>query len=96
MPEPQNSSGDHRDPPHDTITHLAYAEAAVMLIECLMVQLVERGVLSVDDLLETIETTLETKRVLEHEQHHPEISRVAAGVLSRMANSVAAGRPHSD
>ena len=78
--------------PSDETTHLAYAEAAVMLMECLMVKLVERKLLSLEEIIETIETTIDSKRHLVKANLHPEIASVAAGVLTRIANSVAASR----
>jgi hypothetical protein len=82
--------------PDDELMHLAYAEAAVMLLECLMVKLVERGVLNMDELIETIETSLEAKRSMVHDKVHPEIAVVAAGVLTRLANSLRATTPRRE
>jgi hypothetical protein len=73
--------------------HLAYAEASAMLIEALLRLLIDRNVLTMEAVIETVETTLETKRLLAQEGTHPEISAVAAGLLTTIANSVAAGRP---
>jgi hypothetical protein len=77
--------------PGTTTIHLAYAEASVMVLECLMRLLIERKLVSLDDMLEAVDTAIETKRVLSQEGSHPEIARVAAGVLSTLANSLAAG-----
>jgi len=71
--------------------HLAYAEASAMLIEALLHLLIDRNVLTVEAVIETVEATLETKRLLAKEGTHPEISAVAAGLLNGIANSVAAG-----
>lgn len=71
--------------------HLAYAEASVMLIEVLLQLLIERKVLPVERVIESLEATIETKRLLAEEGTHPEISAVAAGILSTITNSVAAG-----
>ena len=71
--------------------HLAYAEASVVLIEALMQLLVDRKVIPMDELIETLEMTIQTKRVLEQEGDHARISSVAAGVLSSITNSIAAG-----
>lgn len=99
MSEPSNS-----DESLTLTLHLAYAEASVMLLEALMRLLVEREVLAIEDVIEAVETTIETKRVMAQEGTHPEISKVAAGILSTVANSLAAGSagggsvrpPHSD
>ena len=71
--------------------HLAYGEAAVMLIECLMLILTEQGVLTTQQMIAAIESAIATKRQMVQDGEHPNISAVAAGVLSTMANSVAAG-----
>ena len=74
----------------ETTTHLAYAEAAVMLIESLMLVLIEQRVLTMQQMVAAVESAIATKRQMVREGEHPIVSAVAAGVLSRMANSVAA------
>ena len=78
--------------PSEITLHLAYGEAAVILLESLMLVLIERGVLKTPELLEAVEGAIDTKRQLAADRVHPEISAVAAGVLSTMANSLAAAR----
>jgi hypothetical protein len=77
--------------PFTLTMHLAYAEAGVVLLESLIRLLIDRHVLSADEVLETIEATIEVKRRMAEEGTHPEISSVAAGILSSLANSIAAG-----
>jgi hypothetical protein len=79
--------------PHlsDTTRHLAYGEAAVMLIECLMLVLIEQRVLTTQQMVAVVENAIATKRQMVQEGEHPDISAVAAGLLSTMANSLAAG-----
>jgi hypothetical protein len=77
--------------PSQTTRHLAYGEAAVMLIECLMLILIEQRVLTTQQMIAAIESAIATKRQMVQDGEHPNISAVAAGVLSSMANSVAAG-----
>jgi len=77
----------------DLTLHLAYAEASAILIEALLHLLIDRHVLTVEAVVETLETALETKRAMAKEGVHPQISAVAAGVLNTIANSVAAGHP---
>jgi len=76
--------------PSEVTLHLAYAEASVVLIEALIELLIERKVLPAEKVIETLEMTIEGKRVRAQEGDHVEISRVAAGVLSTLANSIAA------
>jgi hypothetical protein len=70
--------------------HLAYAEASIMLLECLMLVLLERKLIPMDALVEAVETAIETKKTQVKDGMHPKIATVAAGVLSKIANSVAA------
>jgi hypothetical protein len=77
--------------PADLTLHLAYAEASMMLLECLMRIMVERNLVPLEEIIDSLETSIETKRLLAAEGSHAEISTVAAGVLSTLANSIAAG-----
>jgi len=74
----------------DVQLHLAYAEASVLLIEALMLALIDRNVLSIDDLTAAVDTAVETKKGFIAAGEHPEISAIAAGVLRRIGNSLAA------
>jgi hypothetical protein len=83
---------------HDTQLHLAYAEASVMLLECVMLVLIERKVVPLDALVDAVETAVEAKNIQVKDLAHPQIAAVAAGVLRRIANSLAAaghGAQHS-
>jgi hypothetical protein len=80
------------DGPTEEVRHLADAEAAVMLIECLMLTLVERGVLTTQQIIGTVEVALMTKRQMVADREHPEIATVAVGVLTRLSNSLAASK----
>jgi hypothetical protein len=71
--------------------HLAYAEASVMLIECLMLTLAEKGVVERQALIDAVETAIETKQHQVKEGTHPQLASIAAGVLSRIASSLGAG-----
>jgi hypothetical protein len=72
--------------------HLAYGEASLMLIECLMLTLVEHRILTTSQLLVAVETAIATKRQMVCDRKHPEIASVAAGLLSTLANSLAAAK----
>jgi hypothetical protein len=78
------------DGPSEEVKHLADGEAAIMLIECLMLTLIEQGVLSTRQVVGTVEAALMTKRQMVAEREHPRIAAVAVGVLTRLSNSVAA------
>lgn len=83
-------TGLHVQPPGEVQKHLAAAEAALMLVESLMLALIERRVLSAQHVIEAVETVIETKRQFVAEGSHPGISAAAAGLVSTIANSLAA------
>ena len=78
--------------PSVEVMHLAYGEAAIVLLECLMLTLVEQGVLTNQQLVETVEAALRTKGQMVADREHPQIAGVAAGVLTNLANSLAASK----
>ncbi len=97
MSETYSASGLAPDeqPPSDAVKHLAYGEAALMLVECLMFVLVEQRVFTTQQMISAVENALATKRQMVRDGEHPEIAAVAAGMLSVIANSLAAGRATS-
>ena len=73
-----------------------------MLMEGLLQLLVSRQVLTADEIVRTVETVIATKQQMIIDGEHPEISLIAAGVLSTPLptawlqwKSPAAGRPES-
>jgi hypothetical protein len=96
MREPVSPSGEAPIQSTDVATHLAYAEASVMLIECLMLVLMEKKVLPLESLTQAVEAAIEAKQGLVKDGAHPQIAVIAAGVLSRIANSLAAMAHGSD
>jgi hypothetical protein len=74
------------------VNHLAQAEAAIMLLESLMIRLLERRIFSAEELLEIVETVVDAKGRMVAEHTHARISSVAAGILKTFANSLAASR----
>jgi hypothetical protein len=78
--------------PSETVRHLAYAEAAVMLLECLMLKLIERRIFTTAEMVGAVEDAIATKRQMIAEGEHPQISAVASGLLRTMANSLAASK----
>lgn len=61
-----------------------------MLMEGLLQLLISRRVLTTEEIVSTVEAVIATKQQMIIDGEHPEISLVAAGVLSILANSVAA------
>ena len=74
----------------DKLKHLAYAEAAVMLLECLMLKLIETRLFTSAQIIGAVEDVIATKRQMMLDGEHPQISAVALGQLRIMANSLAA------
>jgi hypothetical protein len=81
--------------PDETTLHLAYAEASIMLIESVMLTLIDRKVIPKEAMLEALEAALATKRAFAVDGPHQEIARVAAGILGRISNSLAASGSRS-
>ena len=70
--------------------HLAYAEACVVLVECLMHVMVEKKLVPKEDLIAAVESAMNAKKAMADEKWHQQIAPVAAGVLAQIANSVRA------
>jgi hypothetical protein len=80
------------DGPSEELKHLANGEAAIMLIECLILTLVDQGVLTTQQVVGTVEAALRTKTQMVADREHPRIATVAVGVLTRLSNSLAASK----
>jgi hypothetical protein len=78
--------------PDERTKHLAYAEASLVLIECLLLTLLEQRVLSKEQIIAAVEAAVATKRQMLLDHEDPQITAIAAGVLKTMANSVAAAQ----
>ena len=71
-------------------------DARVLAANVNLLILIERKMLSREEIVEAVETVLDSKRNLVEAGEHPEISRVAMGVLALLGNSVAASRIRSE
>jgi hypothetical protein len=76
--------------PSETIQHLASGEAALLLLECVLHQLLDRKLLSTNEILDAIETAISTKRQMILDGEHAEVASVAIGTLQGIANSLVA------
>jgi len=76
--------------PSESERHFAEGEAALMLVECLMLALVEQELLTPNQLTEAIETVISVKRQSSGDTEHPTVSNAAIALLSGIANSVSA------
>ena len=90
--KPDGRHHDEHGAPSEEMKHLAHGDAALMLIECLMVTLIEHRILTTREIVDAVEAAIATKRQMVADQDHPEIASVAAGVLSTLANSLAAAK----
>jgi hypothetical protein len=70
--------------------HLAYAEACVVLVECLMHVMVEQKLIPKEDLIAAVESAMTAKKAMADANWHQKIAPVAAGVLAQIANSLRA------
>ncbi len=89
MPEPERDG----TPTGSDRVYAAEAQAALMLVESLMLVLVERRVIPAADLVEVVETVIETKRRLAADGREPAVATQAAALLTTIANSLAAAAP---
>jgi len=89
MPEPERGG----NPTGLDQAYAAEAQAALMLVESLMLVLVERRVIPAADLVEAVETVIETKRRLAADGREPAVATQAAALLTTIANSLAAAAP---
>jgi hypothetical protein len=76
--------------PSEMTKHLAYAGAAFMLVECLMLAFIERGLFTIEDMVSQVETAIATQQQTVNDGQHAEISAVASRLLTSIANSLAA------
>jgi hypothetical protein len=76
----------------DLAVQLAHGQAALLLLECLMLVLIERKTMTADQMVDAVDTVLATKLQMARDEDHPQIARLAAGLLSRIGNSLAAAK----
>ena len=76
--------------PTAIVKHLASGEAALILLECLLFRLIERGLFSAAEIVDAIEAAVAAQRQMMADGEHDEVASVAVGSLSLLANSVAA------
>jgi hypothetical protein len=84
-----NSNFIHVRPTSDTI-QLARGEAALVLIESVLLTLIESRVLTKDQVQEAVDLAIGTQRQAAEEEHHPDIANAGAGLLAQVGNSLAA------
>lgn len=77
------------------IQQIAYGQASLMLLESVMLALVEQRVLTADALVDAIETTISAKRDAVEQTEPAEIAHASIGLLSNIANSLAAANPRN-
>jgi hypothetical protein len=90
--EPDGRLHDGNSVPSEETTQLVSGDAALTLIECLMVALIEHRVMTTHEIVVAVEAAIATKRQMVADDDHPETASAAAGVLSTLANSLAAAK----
>jgi hypothetical protein len=85
-----STSPEGASPPSEVALHLAYAEACVVLVECLMYVMVEKNLMSKEELVAAVENAINAKKAMADANWHRDIAPVAAGVLAQIANSLRA------
>jgi hypothetical protein len=67
----------------------AEGQAAMLVGESILLALMEHGVLSKMQLIDAIETAILAKRQMAEDGQDPEVSRIAAGLLTALQTSIA-------
>ncbi|HEY8566307.1 MAG TPA: hypothetical protein VIL65_12460 [Beijerinckiaceae bacterium] len=78
------------DPVDPVAKHLAEGEAALVLVESLLLTLIAKGVLTVDEVVQTVESVTAVKRQIAADSKERALSALAAGLLSRISRSLEA------
>jgi hypothetical protein len=74
------------------VMRIAHGEAALTLIESLLLTLIENDILSQDQVQESVEIAIEAQRQNAEDGNRPDVAHASAGLLTMVANSVAAAR----
>ena len=74
------------------VRHHAEGQAAMMLLESLLMVLIDRSVLTKADVLETIELVIETKKNIAAEGGSVDVETAASGLLVTLTNSLMASK----
>lgn len=86
----KDPTGTEPPPPSDTSMHLAYAEACVVHVECLMYVMAEKKLIPKEELVAAVENAINAKNAMADANWHTRIAPIAAGVLAQIANSLRA------
>jgi len=74
------------------IERLAEGQAALWLVESLILALVDAGVLDTDRVLEAVDVVVAAKRAMAAEGRDPEIESASAALLASISTSIAAAK----
>lgn len=83
---------DEDRPPDPVTRHLAEGEAALVLLEGLLLTLIDRGVVTREALVEAVDAVIQVKRRKAEDGVDPRLSTISAGLLSQVMNSLSAAR----
>ena len=89
-------AGEVKDPSEGSTKYLAEGQAGYWLMECLLLALVEDGVVEKERLLELIDSVIEAKRAMAAQSADPAVPRATVALLSSLANSVLAAESPPD
>lgn len=82
-------------PPPNLLPYFAEARSALCLVESLMLALLDAGVLTREQILFAIETSIRTKLKAAAEGDDPALMDQSAAIMGVIANSLAAARQNS-
>ena len=82
-------------PPPKLLPYLGEARAALCLVESLMLALLDAGVLTREQIIFAIETSIRTKQQASVDGDGPELMDQAVVAMGAIANSLAAAREHA-
>jgi hypothetical protein len=82
-------------PPAKLLPYLGEARAALCLVDSLMLALLDAGVLTREQIIFAIETSIKTKRRASADGDDPALMDQAVVAMGAIANSLAAAREHS-
>ena len=71
---------------------LAHGQAALMLVESVLLVLIEAGIVNKEQMLEAVETVISSKHSLADKEENRDVSAASIGLLSGIANSLRAVR----
>jgi hypothetical protein len=77
----------------EAVRHMASGQTALLLMEGLLLNLVEKRIIEADELIDMVQTIIETKRQLVEDEAEDEVAKCAIAMLATIENTlIAAGQ----